>query len=196
MIVYELMRGLAYRRIRHGDMHWYRTTVPAGLTVVFVVAYFCLPVAPKLLGSDGLLASTLSVVSTLPGFYFAGLAAVATFAGLNMDRLMPGTAPILAIYQGNVWADVSLSRRQFLSYLFSYLVLTSFTLCIVILLANASAGSIADLRTFVGAASAWGAWLWWVMKVVALAGIVALASSIVVTTLHGMFFLSERIHQP
>ena len=50
-------------------------------------------VKPALAGSNGLAGSLLTLVSTLPGFYFAGLAAVATFGNATMDREMPAPAP-------------------------------------------------------------------------------------------------------
>lgn len=196
MIRYELARGLAYRRIRHRDMHWYTSTIPGLICCVSLAIFFTLPVTPKLLGSDGLLASTLSVVSTLPGFYFAGLAAVATFSGLNMDRVMPGIPARLSVKVGTTAEDIDLSRRQFLSYLFSYLVLMSFVLCVAIIASNASAGSVALAKRWVVTTLTHGPMLWLGLKFVFVTFFMAVSSSIVVTTLHGMFFLSERIHQP
>ncbi len=195
MKAYELTRGFAYRRIRHPQMHWYAWTLPLAATVVVMAVLYVLPVFPKMLGSDGTLAATLSIVSTLPGFYFAGLAAVATFPGLNMDRAMPSPAPILAITVAGVRADVELSRRQFLSYLFSYLVLLSFILCAAIVSLNAVSASIAQLK---GSVLGWenGVQYWFWLKFAAVATIIWLAANIITATLQGMFFLSERIHQP
>ena len=195
MKLYELTRGFAYRRIRHPQMHWYAWTLPIAATAVVMATLYVLPVFPKMLGSDGTLAATLSIVSTLPGFYFAGLAAVATFPGLNMDRAMPFPAPILAITVAGVKADVELSRRQFLSYLFSYLVLLSFILCAAIVSLNAISASIAHLKIGV---LAWenGEHYWFWFKFAVVGAITWIASNIVTATLQGMFFLSERIHQP
>lgn len=195
MILYELSRGLAYRSIQHAEMHWYRTTLPMILTISSTLALISLRYPPTLLGSNGLLASSMAVASTLPGFFLAGLAAVATFNGLNMDAVMPAPAPKLKIKTGGSWSEIELSRRQFLSYLFSYLVLLSFALCAGLLLAAVLTPTIMTLK---GEVLRWQAGsMWWALfRAVGIGGILATCSSILITTLHGMFFLTERIHQP
>ena len=194
MIGYELTRGLAYRAIRHREMHWYTRTLPLVCTLVVSACILLLPSPPILLGKDGLVAGSLSVLSTLPGFYFAGLAAVATFNGLNMDAAMPSPAPTLKIRVAGAPSVVSLSRRQFLSYLFSYLVLLSFALCVASLVIAAATPSLIGLKRQFIEAGLDG--LWFVARGFGVIGYVGAASSILITTLHGMFFLTERIHQP
>ena len=195
MIVYELTRGLANRGIRHRDMHWYTTTIPLALTLVGSAAIFWLPSAPALLGKDGLIATSLAVVATLPGFYFAGLAAVATFNGINMDAVMPAPAAEATVRVGDARTDVKLSRRQFLSYLFSYLVLVSFAICGVSLLVSAATPSLQLLKSQLTLYANGGA-IWQVGRTLFIVAYVSAAASMLVTTLHGMFFLTERIHQP
>jgi hypothetical protein len=175
-------------------MHWYTRTLPLAFTVVASAAVLLLPSPPTLLGKDGLVAGSLSVLSALPGFYFAGLAAVATFSGLNMDAMMPHPAPRLNVKVGGSISTLDLSRRQFLSYLFSYLVLLSFGLCVASLLLAAATPSLAALREYCLNQRLEG--IWFVARGFGVIGYTAVASSILVTTLHGMFFLTERIHQP
>lgn len=195
MILYELTRGLAYQRIKHPDAHWYARTLPAIFTVASISFLLLLPEQPALLGKDGLVAGSLTVISTLPGFYFAGLAAVATFAGLNMDSAMPAPAPTLRVTVGGARHDLTLSRRQFLSYLFSYLVLLSAFLCIGALIAAAATPSIYAAKASVLSLSYGGA-IWTIIRACGAVGYLGLCSCLLVTTLHGIFFLSERIHQP
>lgn len=194
MIGYELTRGLAYRAIKHPEMHWYTRTLPLAFTLTASAAVLLLPSPPALLGKDGLVAGSLSVLSTLPGFYFAGLAAVATFSGLNMDAVMPDPAPQLNVKVGYTTSPLDLSRRQFLSYLFSYLVLLSFSLCVASLLIAAATPSLNALREHCLSQNLGG--IWFVARGFGVVAYTAVASSILVTTLHGMFFLTERIHQP
>jgi hypothetical protein len=194
MIGYELTRGLAYQSIKHRDMHWYTRTTPLALALIVTAGVILLPNPPILLGKDGLVAGSLSVLSTLPGFYFAGLAAVATFSGMNMDAAMPAPAPRVRVRVGGTSSAIDLSRRQFLSYLFSYLVLLSFGLCVASLGLAAATPSILDLKSDIlahGHATSWA-----FVRGAGIFGYAAVASSIFVTTLHGMFFLTERIHQP
>ncbi len=191
---YEMLRGLAYRKIRHDKMHWWQTTMPGILTVVISLALLALPNQPLLLTKDGLLAASLSVLSTLPGFYFAGLAAVATFNGLNMDAVMQAPAPVIDVKVGGGTSELTLSRRQLLSYLFSYLVIISFALCAITLAFLAATNSIYALHTKMIAHQVGYLWPW--LRGVGVITYIALLSSLVITSLHGMYFLTERIHQP
>lgn len=195
MIAYELTRGLAYRRIRHPEMHWYTRSIPLVITCTVSAAIFFLPSPPPLLGKDGLVATSLAVISTLPGFYFAGLAAVATFSGINMDAVMPAPAPTADVKIAGTKVTIDLSRRQFLSYLFSYLVLLSFGLCVVSLAMSAASPSLVQLHASLLEFQN-GHVIWMTCRIGFIISYIAVAASILVTTLHGMFFLTERIHQP
>lgn len=195
-LIYELGRGFAYRRISHTEMRTYKTWLPLALTIAAIAVYVALPVKPALVGETGLASSLLTLVSTLPGFYFAGLAAIATFGDKSMDMEMPAPAPTVdLLVNGKVVKDNPLTRRLFLSYLFSYLVILSFGLCFALVTINALSGSIDALQAVV--VSGTGAtWPWFVVK--ALVGIPLTFgfASMVVSTLHGVFFLTEKIHQP
>lgn len=194
-LIYELSRGFAYRSIAHGEMRTYTTWLPLVLTVLSLAVYIVLPVKPALVGSNGLAGSLLTLVSTLPGFYFAGLAAVATFGNMNMDREMPAPAPEVEMLIRGQRISVKLTRRLFLSYLFSYLVVVSFALCSALLAMNALASSMSVLQNWL--ATATGAhWPWLVLKGIAGFGLTFVFASMVVSTLHGVFFLTEKIHQP
>ena len=194
-IFYELTRAWAYRRIVHPRIVIYTRTLPAILLAITLTVWFFLPVKPALLGQPSLSASTLAIMSTLPGFYFAGLAAVATFGGLNMDKVMNAPAPKLKTAVTSGFIENDLTNRQFLSYLFSYLVVLSFAISgILMVLANFDGALIfignVISKTEIGS-NIWLAFSWLGGGVV-----VALISSMIVSTLHAVFFLSEKIHQP
>lgn len=194
-LFYELSRGFAYRGISHGEMRTYTTWLPLLLSLIAVAIYAALPVKPPLVGDKGLAASLLTLVATLPGFYFAGLAAVATFGNSTMDQEMPAPTPEVEMLVRGQQVPVKLTRRLFLSYLFSYLVIVSFALCFALVAANALASSIdvvqATLRRLTGAH-----WPWLILKGAVGFGFVFAFASMVVSTLHGVFFLAEKIHQP
>ena len=97
MLLYELTRGLAYLRIKHPLIDWYTVRLPVLILAVLCVAYAALPEKPSLLGDGGLLTDMLGIIATLPGFYFAALAAVATFDRPGMDVEIPDPAPVLSI---------------------------------------------------------------------------------------------------
>ncbi len=194
-LIYELKRGLAYRAISHREMRMYTTWIPISLTILIVIFYGILPVKPALIGSSGLAASLLTLVSTLPGFYFAGLAAVATFGNTTMDQEMPAPAPELEMRVRGQRILVNLTRRLFLSYLFSYLVILSFGLCFALIAINAFVPSIHVLQV---AIVHWtgATWPWLLIKSAVGISLTFLFASMVISTLHGIFFLTEKIHQP
>ena len=194
-LLYELGRGFAYRRIKHDEMRTYTTWLPFALTVIVVGIHIILPVKPALIGAQSLASSLLTLVSTLPGFYFAGLAAVSTFGTTTMDQELPAPSPKVDMLIAGQIVNVALTRRLFLSYLFSYLVILSFGLCFTLVAINSLSGSIDALQAAILRCT--GAhWPWFLVKGTIGAALTFCFSSMVVSTLHGVFFLAEKIHQP
>jgi hypothetical protein len=195
VLLYELTRGLAYLRIKHPMIHWYTIRLPVVLSAVLCVAFAALPVKPKLLGGDGLMGDMLGIIATLPGFYFAALAAVATFDRPGMDVDIPDPAPTLKIRIHGKDDNVPLTKRMFLSYLFSYLTSVSLGLCGLILVVNALEPSIGGWAASMRAwpmADAWHD----LAKIGCFALVVVPTAALAVSTMHGIFFLTERLHQP
>lgn len=192
---YELSRGFAYRGICHRGMRTYTTWLPLLLTILALLIYAVLPVQPALAGSSSLSGSLLTLVSTLPGFYFAGLAAVSTFGNATMDQEMPAPPPKINILVHGKPTGVPLTRRLFLTYLFSYLVILSFLLCFSFIILVSFVSSIESFKnsTFVWSGSYWP---WISIKFLIGFAITFGFSSMIVSTLHGVFFLTEKIHQP
>lgn len=176
-------------------MQTYTTWLPLGLTILASLLYAILPVKPALVGSNGLVGSLLALVSTLPGFYFAGLAAVATFGSPTMDQEMPAPAPEVEMRVRGQQVPFKLTRRLFLSYLFSYLVILSFSLCFALMAINAFAPSIDVLQAAIGRWTGLD-WPWLIVKGAVGFVLTFAFASMVVSTLHGVFFLTEKIHQP
>jgi hypothetical protein len=192
---YELTRWLAYRSIKHPAMRPYVSTLPLGFSFAATALYLLLPVKPSLTASGGLLSNILTLLAVLPGFFIAALAAVATFNRPEMDEEMPAPCPTIAIYRGGKWLDVNLTRRTFLTYLFSYLSVLSLlaaALCIGGQMIGPSVKGILDTISP-------GAW-----RAAATSGLPALfifvlfsvCASVLVSMLHGIYFIAERIHQP
>lgn len=194
-LTYELSRGFAYRGISHGGMRTYTTWLPLALTILTDGFYALLPVKPALIGSTGIIGSLSTLVVTLPGFYFAGLAAVATFGSTTMDHEMPAPAPEVKMRVRGQQVTVKLTRRLFLSYLFSYLVILSLGLSFALLAINAFAPSINVLHTSIESYTSF-TWPWLIVKSVVGVVLTFTFWSMVVSTLHGVFFLTEKIHQP
>jgi hypothetical protein len=194
-VLYELTRGFAYPFAKHPKMWIYTILVPTVLWALALAFYCLLPEKPALLGKDGTISSALGLVSTLPGFYFAGLAAVATFGGPGMDNEMPSPPPTLNVRVNGASVEVKLSRRQFLSYLFSYLVIISLILCAAMIMSNMMAPSLSNFHSVILGLKH-GELTWNIGKAVYVAIMSWPFSAMIVTTLHGIFFLTEKIHQP
>lgn len=194
-LLYELTRGFAYRNISHPDMRKYTTWLPLLIYTACIAFYFGLGLDFKWLGTNGVFNGLQTILSTLPGFYFAGLAAVATFGGRGMDTTMPEPTPSISILVRGKFVPHDLSRRQFLSYLFSYLVVLSFLLCLSILGINALAPTLPSFVSFMEAMQ-YGPWLLSIIKFCLGSALLLGLSSMLITTLHGIFFLTERMHQP
>lgn len=79
-----------------------------------------------------LLSSIIGLIQTLPGFYIAALAAVASFNNLALDNQM--TSPAMTINHGTSFPVDKLSRRRFLCYMLSYLAFISIIACLSIIL--------------------------------------------------------------
>ncbi|TCV55158.1 hypothetical protein EDB97_101250 [Agrobacterium tumefaciens] len=194
-LLYELTRGFAYRSIQHPEMRKYTIWLPLLLSLILITVYLGLGLDFTWLGDKGVFSGLLTILSTLPGFYFAGLAAVATFGGIGMDTPLPKPAPQILIRVKGVYLPHPLSRRQFLSYLFSYLVILSFALCMVLLCLNALAPTVPDIVEHLSTYSH-GLLAWSAAKFAVGFAILLGFASMLVTTLHGIFFLTERMHQP
>lgn len=194
-LLYELTRGFAYRSISHPDMRKYTTWLPLTIYGILVAVYVGFGLDFKWLGSNGVFNGLQTILSTLPGFYFAGLAAVATFGGVGMDTTMPEPTPSINIRVRGKSVPHPLNRRQFLSYLFSYLVILSFLLCLALLGINALAPVLPELGSHFEDLP-YGEAFWWGLQF-GLGSMLLLGfCSMIVTTLHGIFFLTERMHQP
>jgi len=195
MLTYEFSRWWAYRRIRHPMMWRYIWGAPLALTAIALFVYVALPVKPRLGGEVGLLKSLSQILALLPGFFISALAAIATFNRPEMDETMPAPTPTVKIAHRGQTIDIDLTRRMFLSYLFSYLSILSVVLFVVVIVvpyADPSLRQIFDWSSDYVSGEAVYSWL----KYFFITGVVYFFSSLLFTTLHGVYFLCERIHMP
>ena len=138
-----LLRPFAYLSIQHGDpLHiWVNWIVPVffalltgGCWLVPVALdyfHFLTPQSADIWSTSGLISRLQGFVQNLPGFYTAALAAVATFGGESMLKIMPGKAPRLRfLVEGKMTRGLELNRRLFMSSMFAYLTLLSFILTV------------------------------------------------------------------
>jgi hypothetical protein len=173
----RLVSPIRYLWIRHelkGRFDW---GWPFLLTAITMLMFWCLPVTPSILGEAGFLKGVRELIAHFAAFYVVALAAVATFSRESLDLPIEGTTPTLN--------GKSLSRRQFVCYLFGYLAVLSFALFLAAVFAQIIAPSA---RMELSAIA-----LWWVKAVCGT--IFAFGFwNMIITTMLGIYFLVERVH--
>jgi hypothetical protein len=181
--------------IKNRQLRALRLFVPAVITSLLLTLYYFLPVRPEIIGDKKYLDYLLQIVGILPGFYIAALAAAATFSNPSLDEPMPGLdAPTIDIVRGGKIFEVRMTMRIFMCHLFSYLSAMSFVTSLVLLATIELYPSLKHLQDAFGSDSAAGN----ALQVISYAS-VGLATylfwMIIVITMHGLYFLVERMHQ-
>lgn len=176
-------------------MNWYVWYVPGAAALTSSAAYMMVPAKPALLSDMGLVSGIIQIMALLPGFFITALAAVATFQRPEMDEEMPKPTPSVKIRREGRSFQIPLTRRLFLSYLFSYLSILSiviFSICIWIrIVAPAGKAWITSVPNVALQRLMHGLAEFLVILILAY-----LCASLFVAMLHGIFFIAERIHQP
>ncbi len=117
----EVLSPLSYLRINHKNkwkLDWLWPAVLAAATCALVLIF---GQKGAIGGKDGLADKLIVFCAALPGFFIAALAAIATFNKPDIDELMPDPAPQISIQIRGEDNRISLTRRRFLAYLFSFL---------------------------------------------------------------------------
>lgn len=192
MVWYELMRWWAYRRIKHPQMRFYVWYAPLGCAALCLLALIVSPSRPTLAGASGILASVVEVLAILPGFFIAALSAVAVFSNDYIDRELPAPTPTIPTkIKGNI-QPLDLSRRMFLLYLLSYLTVLS-----LLLLVFSAVGAKVFDPVYIAKDTAFLPEILRSSSYFLTAAVFFyFCSSMIVSTLHAVFFLSERVHTP
>ena len=186
MLLYRLLKPLDYLRIYHSQKRKYDFLLPMIIATLTTIALYMLPSSVKITGNDGLLAIFTGLLQILTGFYIASLAAVSTFEREGMDQVMLGDPPTLRkSEQGRVEIE-QLTRRRFLSLMFGYLSLLSFFLYFL--------GAFADLldpnlHALIPAV------VFPVFKWCSLFIYLFFSSNLMVATLLGLYYMTEKIHK-
>lgn len=182
----QLLTPLSYLRIRHPLKAWFDYVVPAITAVTVTVVLLSLPVSVPLLGESGVISVVTGLLQILVGFYIAALAAVATFAREGLDEPMSGDDALLMVERMGHKIHAKLSRRQFLCYLFGYLAFSALALYFLGSLANLLKGNFELL---------FSSYTLPYLRHLAFALYVFWTSNVLVTTLLGLHYLTDRLHR-
>lgn len=185
----DLLRPFNFLTITHPTrkplmVNW---VIPAIVAAVAVGASLAAPNAIDVFGANGLLSRFLGFVQSLPGFYIAALAAIATFNNRDMLKIMPGTPPIGTVVHNGFAERVPMTRRRFLSSMFAYLT----ALSIGLTLAAIAFVTIADPVKAITPESA-RQWI----KLAVVYAYLLLVCQMVTITLWGLYYLGDRLHTP
>ena len=95
------------------------------LSVIFIITFIDTNKIKELI------ISILSFIQILPGFFIAALAAIATFNRLDLDKIMPHPAPTINIECNGGKEEIDLTRRRYLTLMFSFLSAESILLIVL-----------------------------------------------------------------
>lgn len=189
MLLDQLLRPFGYLAIRHPYKWVVDWLYPFLLMVVTVTLVYLLGGVSKVFDAGGLIALTLSFVQSLPGFYIAALAAIATFGRADIDSILPEPTPKIWIkFRGGADNLVSLTRRRFLAMLFAFLTAESIAL-ILYSIFLVTYGSAIVAATFHG--YAWG-------NIIGcfLVGLFFLVLyQMILATFWGLYYLGYKLHE-
>jgi hypothetical protein len=139
-----------------------------------------------LTGEHGVLAGIATLAHVLVGFFIAALAAVATFHGQGMDDVMSSPAPTLVDRYKGKKIKRDLTRRQFLCFLFGYLAFVSLFIALLTIFERVLGAQLALIIPEV--IKVW-------LRPLLFAFILFVFWNLFITTLIGLYYLTDRIHR-
>lgn len=187
MINYQLFRPLAFLNVFHKDILPIRWTIPLiiALLVTSCLSTFHIAYGFDLFSEKGFFERIFGMLSILPGFYIAALAAVATFGHKDMDNILPSPAPTLTYYERGKPVPRKLTKRQFVSLLFSFLTLESLFLFLFLSITLPAAHLPILLNSNLKE----------ILAVIYTFCVLLVLSQLFVITMYGLYFLGDRIHR-
>jgi len=143
----------------------------------------------KVFTEEGLIGSFQKLLEILVPFYIVALAAVATFEREGLDEVMKGRPALLTVRDAKSQTiEVALTRRQFICYLFGYLAILSLLLFVFVIMFNVLGERIGEtLFHWLGAQKIW------YLKIAVIYGFLFPIWQMIITTVLGIYFLSERL---
>lgn len=178
----RLLRPLLYLKIKHQHKMFYDFYVPCIMSCLALFMCYVLQISIEI---NKLARETNIILGTLPGFYIAALAAIATFKNDSIDGRMDGIdSPQLFSSENGHLQSRPLTRRRFLCLLFGYLAFISIFMCIlnILILVFSDAFSYIFLPQYS------------FLRVSFIFIYVFIFINMIVTTFLGLFYLADRIH--
>jgi len=187
----QLMTPVRYLRIRQGvsllqSKAVYDWVLP--IIISIPATYIGYKFSVGIFSERGVVGGFQKLLEILVPFYIVALAAVATFARDGLDDPMKGHPATLSIrHARGDWVEHILTRRQFICYMFGYLAFLSLVLFVGILFLN-----LVSQKSGVLASEIFGTYLPYA-KIVVIYIFMLPIWQMIVTTLLGVYFMSERL---
>jgi hypothetical protein len=192
--VRQLLTPFRYLRIRYGHGAFrskfvYDWVLPIVLSAISVYLSLTYAEHAKLFSEHSLIGAFNKLLEILVAFYIVALAAVATFdPGGSLDTKMKGEpATLVLVYARSGKINKELTRRQFVCYLFGYLSTLSLLVYVTVITCNQVEHSIAEMCYRLLGNGAY------YLKAGVMFVFMAALWQIVVTTLLGIYFVSDRL---
>jgi hypothetical protein len=177
----RLLAPLRYLSIHHPEKATYDLIAPVGVTVVSCLIYFGVVPHPSIFGETGILKYTRDLLIMAVPFMIGALAAVAMGSpGVHLDKRPVGADLLLD--------GEALTLRQFVCYLLGYLSFVS----LVVLLLSIGAAVLRDpvvnwIILHPGFATP--------IKAIGVATLASLLSSLTITVLRSLYFLTDVVNR-
>lgn len=177
----KLLSPFLFLRLRFGE-RWRYNVAALIIGGLLAATYWMLPVKPPLLGQTGLLEDVKAFVTIVFPFYVAALVAVATFQRTELDDMPNGGQ--VTLHRRNE-PIISLTRRQFVCFIFGYCSALSVLLFLMVMLSKMLqpwlVGLIPGLLPYA--------------KVALLAGLGSVFAHMMIITFWGLYYLTDRVHR-
>ncbi|MNF99549.1 hypothetical protein D3C84_824520 [compost metagenome] len=188
MLIEQLLRPFAYLAIRHPykwRVDWLYPAVMALLTIIFLI--FCDELR-GVIKAGGVISLVLGFVQSLPGFYIAALAAIATFGKADIDSVLPEPTPRIKVKFRDTENLVELTRRRFLAMLFSFLTAESILIIMLSIFVVSHGGSFAGIIYRGFEVSMYVGWLGVFFYFL-------LLYQMILATFWGLYYLGYKLHE-
>lgn len=188
-MIKSLLRPFSYLSIDHNQKWRVDWLLPLLLTT-FSLVVICLPIKNGVVNvfyEGGLVDKILGFVQSLPGFYIAALAAIATFNRIDIDKTMPAPAPKIDTVVLGKTIIIELTRRRFLCSMFAFLTAQSFILIILSIFSQLIHESIK--------LSDYGSHYFYITLSFLVIYFIVFWQMVVVS-FWGLYYLGDKLHQP
>ncbi|MHC8293856.1 hypothetical protein [Pseudomonas sp. LB3P58] len=185
----QMLQPLSYLVIRHPQKWKVDWLFPIIIALVCTACSIGEDWVADIYRSSGPVSMLLGFFSSLPGFYIAALAAIATFGRNDIDNVLPEPTPTVKLTTRGENILVKLTRRRFLAMLFAFLTCESIALVLFSVLFLSYGPMFAGVGLWGGVAG----------KVLVLGMTFiyyTLLMQMLAATFWGLYYLGFKLHEP